>query len=109
LAVFLGAPRGREEPERRWWYGIEVDAAALRRACPRPTAPEAKAEPTRGQRDRTINAIKSLYPPDGIRPKDVSIAALTRRINKLPDFETDEVSEDTVGRADREIKAARKK
>ena len=48
LAVFLGAPRGPAEPERRRWYGIEVDAAALRRACPRPTAPElAKAEPTR--------------------------------------------------------------
>ena len=55
------------------------------------------------------SAIKSFYPPDGIRPKGVSIAALTRRINKLPEFKDDEVSEDTVGRADNEIKAARKK
>ena len=75
-----------------------------------PPKPElAKAEPTRGQRDRTIEAIKSFYPPDGIRPKGVSIAALTRRINKLSEFKDDEVSEDTVGRADNEIKAARKK
>jgi hypothetical protein len=35
LAVFLGAPRGPAEPERRCWYGIEVDAAALRQARPR--------------------------------------------------------------------------
>ena len=64
----------------------------------------AKAEPTRWQRDRTIKAIKSLYPPDGIRPKGVSIAALTKRINKLPEFKGGEVSEDTVRRAASEIK-----
>ena len=65
----------------------------------------------RWQRDRTIKAIRSIFPPDGIRPKDVSIAALTKRINKLPEFKGDEVSEDTVRRADIEIKAeaARKK
>jgi hypothetical protein len=109
------------------WEAIEVDAAALRQARPRPATPEpappslqvepeppleselAKAEPTRWQRDRTINAIKSLHPPNGIRPKSVSIAALTQRINKLPEFKGDEVSEDTVRRADVEIKACRKK
>jgi hypothetical protein len=114
LAVFQG----------RRWYGIEVDAAALRQARPRlaaskpalpslqvepePPEPElAKAEPTRWQRDRTINAIKSFYPPDGIRPKGVSIAALTKRINKLLEFKGGEVSEDTVRLADIEIKEAK--
>jgi hypothetical protein len=69
----------------------------------------AKAESTRWQRDRTIEAIRSLYPPDGIHPKGVSIASLTKRINKLPEFKGDEVSEDTVRLADIEIKAAHKK
>ena len=66
-----------------------------------------RPSPHGAQRDRTINAIKSLYPPDGIHPKSVSIAALTRRINKLPEFEDDKVSEDTVGRAAIEIKEAK--
>ena len=55
--------------------------------------------------------MKAFYPLDGIRPKSVSISELTRRINKLPEFKENQVSDDTVGRADREIKeeAARKK
>jgi hypothetical protein len=53
--------------------------------------------------------IKTLYPPDGIRPKGVSIAMLTNRINKRPEFKAGEVSEDTVRLADKEIKAAHKK
>ena len=104
LAVFQG----------RRWYGIEVDAAALRRARSRSADPKlAKAKSTRPQRDRVIRAIKSHYPPDGIRPKGVSIKALTERINRLSEFEDGDVSEDTVRLADIEIKAkikaARKK
>jgi hypothetical protein len=64
---------------------------------------------TRRQRDRTIEAIKTLYPPNGIRPKDVSIAMLTNRINKLPEFKENRVSEDTVGRALQDIKVALEK
>jgi hypothetical protein len=69
----------------------------------------ARAESTRWQRDRTIEAIKALYPPDGIRPKGVSIAMLTDRINKRSEFKEDQVSEDTVGRALEDIKATLKK
>ena len=105
---------------------IEVDWAGLKplrargaasrsprhQSCQTGAAAEARVgqgQSIRRQRDRAINAIKSLYPPDGIRPKNVSIAALTERINKLTEFKDDKVSEDTVGRADNEIKAARKK
>jgi hypothetical protein len=42
LAVFLGAPRGPAEPERRCWYGIEVDAAALRGARSSPLTTQAE-------------------------------------------------------------------
>jgi hypothetical protein len=66
----------------------------------------AETESTRWQRDRTIAAIKTIYPPDGIRPEGVSIAALTNRINRLPGFKDLKVSEDTVGRADIELKTA---
>lgn len=76
---------------------------------PPPDSELARAEPTRWQRDRTIEAIKALHPPDGIRPKGVSIATLTIRINKLPEFKENRVSEDTVRLADMEIKAALEK
>jgi len=69
----------------------------------------AKAEHTRYQRDRTIAAMKTHYPEDGIRPRGMSIKKLTDRINKLPEFQEGKVSEDTVRLADREIKAALKK
>jgi hypothetical protein len=104
------------------WCLIEVDWAGLKPLRARgaaepvpplsklepPPKPElAKAESIRWQRDRAINAIKTLHPPDGIRPKTVSIAALTERINKLTEFKADKVSADTVGRADIEIKEAK--
>jgi len=79
---------------------------------PEPPPPEpqlVRAKPTHWQRDRTIEAIKTLHPPDGIRPKGVSITALTNRINKLPQFKENRVSEDTVGRALKDIKTARGK
>jgi hypothetical protein len=106
------------------WCLIEVDWAGLKplrarvEAEPEPAPPSSRVEPeseltkaefTRWQRDRTINAIKALHPPNGIRPKSVSIAALTKRINKLSEFKTSEVSEDTVWRADKEIKKAHRK
>jgi hypothetical protein len=142
LAVFQG----------RRWYGIEVDAASLRQAFPKPlrverwplieaqqlygegepgsvspvepVAPDssltdiesaatleselARAEFTRWQREPTIEAMKDFYPPHGLRPKGVSIAALTNRINKRPEFKENQVSEDTVRLADKEIKASQK-
>jgi hypothetical protein len=122
----------------RRWKGIEVDPDGFKRAFPKPLSDGrsilheaeqlyteggakpaevaeiagdelAEVEPTRWQRDRTIEAIKTLHPPDGIRPKGVSIATLTNRINKLPEFKENQISEDTVGRALEDIKAARKK
>ena len=53
--------------------------------------------------------MNEFYPPDGIRPKGVSIARLTKRINRQPEFQGNPVIEDTVRLADFEIKAALKK
>jgi hypothetical protein len=39
----------------------------------------------------------------------MQVKRLTNRINSLPEFQEDKVSEDTVRLADREIKATRKK
>jgi hypothetical protein len=72
---------------------------------PRP----AEAEATRWQRDPVIGKMKQFYPPDGIRPKGVSIAGLRTRINNEPEFKGRPVSEDTVRLADIEIRTARKK
>jgi hypothetical protein len=69
----------------------------------------AETEHTRWQRDRTIEAMKTLLPPDGIRPKGMSIKGLTDRINKLEEFQENKVSEDTVRLADTEIKDPLKK
>src|SRR6476660_4914294 len=98
------------------WCRIEVDWAGLKQRSPKPLrertetepgpAPAssqveppdselAKAESTRWQLDPTIEAIKSIYPPDGIRPKGVSIAMLTKSVNRLSEFEDHNVSEDT--------------
>jgi hypothetical protein len=71
--------------------------------------PEPEPEYTRWQRDRTIEAIKTLHPPHGIRPKGTSIQALTNRINKLPEFQGNQVSDDTVGRALKDIETAPEK
>ena len=89
----------------------EAELAPARKPAPAPLSSQVEPEPesTRWQRDRTIAAIKTLHPPDGIRPKGVSIAALTNRINKLPEFKENQISEDTVGRALEDIKAALKK
>lgn len=69
----------------------------------------AEEPPTRWKRDRTIIAMKGLHPPHGIRPPGVSIRQLTKRINKLPEFKDETVSEDTVRNAEIEIKAALEK
>jgi hypothetical protein len=119
-------PAEHQEPRRET---VEVDAAAPGQAHPGPAAPEpapsspqgesepppppkpkrAKAVSTRGKRDPVIEMMKAFYPLDGIRPKSVSIAALTKRINKLSEFKENPVSEDTVERADKELQAGRKK
>jgi hypothetical protein len=70
---------------------------------------EAATETTRWQREPVIAVIKRFYPPDGVRPKGVSIKALTDRINREPEFRDKQVSEDTVDRADKEIRAVLKK
>jgi hypothetical protein len=69
----------------------------------------AETETTRWQREPVIATMKKLYPPDGIRSKGISIAVLTTRINREPEFQGKKVSEDTVRLADIEIKAALKK
>jgi hypothetical protein len=69
----------------------------------------AETETTRWQREPVIATMKKLYPPDGVRPKGISIAVLTTRINREPEFQGKKVSEDTVRLADIEIKAALKK
>jgi hypothetical protein len=68
----------------------------------------AETEPTRRQRDRLFPVLETLT-PGGVRPKGMSIKGLTDRINKLPEFKDDKVSEDTVGRALRGMRAAVKK
>ena len=96
----------------------EVSRLSIAYDKPEPGAPEkpqppepkpTEVERTRWQRDDVIRAMKTLYPPDGIRPRGVSIAAVTKRIKTLPEFKEKQVSEDTVRLADLEIKVARKK
>jgi hypothetical protein len=87
---------------------IEVPAARAEASKSEPT-PAAEPEHTRGQRTRAVAAMKAIYSPHGIRPEGVSIKKLTDRINRLPEFKEDKVSEDTVRLADIEIKAALEK
>ena len=88
---------------------VTVDGLDLERRFPRSsiekTEPAEAVEATQYQRVRTVAALKELYPPDGTRQKGVSIKMVTERINKLPQFKTVPVSEDTVRRAFRDIKA----
>ena len=65
----------------------------------------AEVESTQWQRARTIEAIKTLLPPDGVPPKGTSIRALTERINELPEFKDNRVGEDTVERALEDLEA----
>jgi len=69
----------------------------------------AETEATRWQREPVIALIKKYWPPHGIRPNGVTIAMVTKRLNNEPEFKSKSVSEDTVGRAFRDIKAAREK
>jgi hypothetical protein len=64
--------------------------------------PPVEGEHTRWQRDPVIMMLKKVYAPDGIPPKGISIPRATKRINKELEFQ---VSEDTVGRAIKDIKA----
>jgi len=88
-------------------YGYDSLVAWLDRNYPAASAP--KTETPRWAREPVIAKMKEFYPPDGIRPKGVSIAALTKRINRQPEFQGNPVIEDTVRLADFEIKAALKK
>jgi hypothetical protein len=87
-------------------YGYDSLVAWLDRNYPAASAP--KTETPRWAREPVIAKMKEFYPPDGIRPKGVSIAALTKRINRQPEFQGSPVI-DTVRLADFEIKAALKK
>ena len=51
--------------------------------------------------------MKEFYAPDGIHPKGVSIAKLTERINKEPEFQGKgkSVNENTVRNADIYLRA----
>jgi hypothetical protein len=95
----------------RWGLWPEAPQARPQQQTPAEPPPmreeAARAEPTRYQRDRTIEAMKTLFPPDGIRPRgrDMSIRRVTEKINKLSEFSEGKVSEDTVRLADKEIKA----
>lgn len=71
--------------------------------------PPFDTEVTRRQRDRAIEAMKTLYPPAGIRPKSVSIRKAAERINKLQEFKEDKVSHDTVRLAGIELRDALEK
>jgi hypothetical protein len=69
----------------------------------------AETETTRWAREPVIAVAKRLFPPDGKRPKGMSISRLTKRFNKEPEFKENEVSEDTVDRAFKDIEAALQK
>jgi hypothetical protein len=66
----------------------------------------AETETTRGQREPAIAVAKRLFPPNGRRPTGSSIAKLTKRFNREPEFKEKNVSEDTVDRAFKDIEAA---
>ena len=79
----------------------------IEKTAPLPVPATSQPKP-RWAREPVIRKMKEFYPPDGIRPKHVSIAALTKRINGQPEFGGNPVSEDTVRLADLEIKDAQK-
>jgi hypothetical protein len=81
-----------------------IAARATKLAQPQKEEKAAKAEATRWQRDPVIAKMKEFYAPHGIRPRGVSIARVTQRINKDLEFQNDKVSEDTVRLADIELK-----
>jgi hypothetical protein len=68
-------------------------------------SPNGEAETTQWQREPVIVVMKKYYPPNGVRPKGTSIRMVTERINREPEFRDKNVSEDTVLRADKKIKA----
>src|SRR5262249_12802497 len=100
------------------WRFIEVDWAGLKLLrAPAPATAEpppkgekaAETETTRWARDPVIAVAKRLFPPDGRRPKSMSIRRLTIRFNKELEFKENTVSEDTVDRAFKDIEAALQK
>jgi hypothetical protein len=98
-------------PDLDEWYSMSPVPATVavdpQPAVKLPSGEKAtEAETTRWAREPVIAKMKEFYPPNGIRPKGLSIAALTKRINRQPEFQGKTVSEDTVRLADFEIKAA---
>jgi hypothetical protein len=102
LASELGGEQTVGEP------AAVADAAESLPAEP-PVAVDDDIGSTRGQREPAIVVMKRFYPPNGVRPRGVSIAALTKRINREPEFKDRNVSEDTVRLADFDVKGALKK
>jgi hypothetical protein len=66
----------------------------------------AETETTQRQREPVIVMLKKLYQPHGLRPKGTSVKQVMERLNKLPEFRDNPVSEDTVYRAFKDIEAA---
>jgi hypothetical protein len=97
---------------RRAGLDRHYPTAAMMAAMPPPgptPAGRAETEATRWARDPVIARMKVYWPPHGLRPPGYSIAKLTIRLNKEPEFLDKNVSEDTVRLADKEIKAALEK
>jgi hypothetical protein len=92
----LAPPASSKPPER-----VEPESK-------REEAAEAEATRPRPKRDPLISVLETLAPA-GVHPKGMSIRRLTDRINKLPEFKENQVSDDTVGRALKDMKAAVKK
>jgi hypothetical protein len=65
-----------------------------------------ETETTQRQREPVIVMLKKLYQPHGLRPKGTSVKQVMERLNKLPEFRDNPVSEDTVYRAFKDIEAA---
>jgi hypothetical protein len=65
-----------------------------------------ETETTQRQREPVRAMLKKLYQPHGLRPKGTSVKQVTDRLNKLPEFRNNPVSEDTVYRAFKDIEAA---
>jgi hypothetical protein len=65
-----------------------------------------EAEHPQWAREQVIVALKKVFPPNGLRPKGRSVKWVTNSLNKLPEFKDTPVSEDTVDRALKDIKAA---
>jgi hypothetical protein len=89
------------------YYAVDVQVVEPAPAAPLPGQPAVEAEPTRWARGPVIEAAKRLFPPHGRRPKGYSIAWLKKHhFDNAPEFQGKPVSEDTIGRAFKDIDVA---